>query len=164
MVRRVCLLIPREGKSHSLSHPSLEALQPEWDVLNEIWHTNQEWQPYPIIHIKGHQDRGRHRIHELTLPAQRNIEADSLASQYLKHHPHPKREVHMFPHAHAHLGFGTNTVTYRYSFCLRNEEHDRFTIPYLKRSTSGSIKFSTALIGTSMVRLSDVNGSTCSTR
>jgi hypothetical protein len=131
MVRQVLQLIPRDGNP-TLSPLSLEALQPEWDILNEIWHTIKQWQPFKIIHVKGHQDRVQ-RVREFPLPAQLNVEADALASQYLHQSPHPNREVLMFPHAHAHLQFGISTVTYQYSLRLRNAEHDRITIPYLKQ-------------------------------
>ena len=131
MVRQITQLLP--GDSIPTSSPfSLEALQPEWDILNEIWHTIKQWQPFKMIHVKGHQNRV-HRVRELPLPAQLNIEADALAAQYLHQSPHPNREVLLFPNAHVHLQFGNSTVTYRYSQRLRNAEHDRITIPYLKQ-------------------------------
>jgi hypothetical protein len=71
----------------------------------------------------------------------------------------------MFPHAHAHLRFGTNTVTYRYPLRLRNEEHDKITIPYLKKKYQWTDQvFDNINWDVSMVRQSEVNGSTCSTR
>ena len=131
MVRRVTQLIPDDGTHFQVPY-TLEALQPEWDILNEIWYTIKGWRPFQMQHVKGHQDRV-HRAHALSLHAQLNIEADALATQYLRQSPYPKREVLMFPHSHVHFQIGNSTITYRYSRRLRNEEHDRITIPYLKK-------------------------------
>ena len=113
------------------THPSLAPLQPEWDVLNEIWHTVKTWSPFRVVHIKGHQDRHRSR-HDLPLIAQLNVEADKLADHYLKANPLPKTEVLLFPHAHVQFNLHGATITSRYSLKIRNAECDPVSVQYLK--------------------------------
>jgi hypothetical protein len=59
MVHNVYKLLPRQDDpDHNCNagkHPTLEPLQPEWDVLNEIWHTVKSWIGLRIAHVKGHQ-------------------------------------------------------------------------------------------------------------
>jgi hypothetical protein len=114
------------------THPSLEPLQPEWDILQEIWHTINTWEHFYISHIKGHQDRSR-PVHELSLHAQLNVEADALAGMYLTDLPWPKTEVLFFPHTHVQLTIKGQTITSRYSLRIRNAECDPHMITYLKK-------------------------------
>ena len=99
------LLQPIHTLPHQTEHTphyNLEPLQPEWDVLNEIWHTVKAWNGLRIHHVKGHQDSTA-PAESLTLEAALNVEADALAGRYLRTHPVPNPKCPLFPHTHAHL-------------------------------------------------------------
>ena len=112
-------------------HHTLEPLQPEWDVLNEIWHTVKRWRGLQILHIKGHQDTNT-AVHTLPLEATLNVQADALAGDYLRQNPAPRTRCHMFPNTHAHLHLNDSTITYRYALRIRNAECDPPMVAYLK--------------------------------
>ena len=57
-------------------------MSPDWDLHQAITSTIRRFSDIPhCCHVKGHQDR-YHAFDELSLPAQLNVEADELASQY----------------------------------------------------------------------------------
>ena len=142
LVRNVNKLIPshmmQQGATTDLDkHDSLEALQPDWDVLHEIWHSIKEWRPFQVVHVKGHQDRTQD-VTMLSLEAHLNVEADAEARAFLNLHPEPYRKCHMFPHTHAHLSVNNETITYRYPLRLRNAECDPLIERYLQDKHSWS--------------------------
>ena len=135
MVQQVAELIPTSATTYttdSETHRSLTPLQPEWDLLQEIWHTIRTWDSFAVVHVKGHQDRHR-RYQDLDLHAQLNVDADFLAAQYLREHPQPKPNVLLFPHTHAQFHIQDTTITSRYSLRIRNADSDPTTIEYLKQ-------------------------------
>ena len=112
-------------------HFTLQPLQPEWDVLNEVWHTIKDWSGLTIAHVKGHQDTIT-PAESLSLEATLNVEADALAGQYLRQHPTPLHRCHLFPHTHVHLHLDGHTITYRHALRIRNADSDANMIRYLK--------------------------------
>lgn len=59
-------------------------LHSEWDIVSAIHTLHKEFQILPeIFHVPSHQD-DHHRIQDLDLPTQMNIEADSLATKALQ--------------------------------------------------------------------------------
>ena len=59
--------------------PKYETLEPEFDLVEEIYATHQRYNiAASFQHVKGHQD-GSKELRSLPLPAQLNVEADSLA-------------------------------------------------------------------------------------
>ena len=71
----------QEFRTYPFYYPGI-TLTADWDVLQAITTTIQMLPIPPTLqHVKGHQDRDR-AIELLSLPAQLNIEADYLASQY----------------------------------------------------------------------------------
>ena len=135
MVGHVRKLLPSTNDTVLLSagdqHFTLTTTQPEWDVLNEIWHTVKEWKGLKINHVKGHQDT-QTPAETLSLEARLNIEADALAGQYLRRHPAPRYQCQLFPHTHIHLHLDGHTITYRHARSIRNAESDVAMVQYLK--------------------------------
>lgn len=135
MVRHVQKLLPSTVDMHMErpggdAHFTLEKMQPEWDVLNEVWYTIQDWKGFQINHVKGHRDT--HAPAEtLSLEAILNLEADALAGQYLRRYPAPHHKCHLFTHTHAHLHLDGRTITYRYPRSIRNAESDMAMVSYL---------------------------------
>ena len=99
-----------------------ETLAAEWDLLIEIWRSleifDSEMHP-TFTHIKGHQD-AKKPYHKLDLPAQLNVDADQLASEYIRNNPDlDYSTVHLLPHAGLQLQFPTGTLTYKLKRALR---------------------------------------------
>ena len=83
MVRNVHKILPPptstgNGDTTGTTHYTVLPLQPEWDVLNEIWHTTKHWHGIRIAHVKGHQDAAT-PAEQLSIEAILNMQADSLA-------------------------------------------------------------------------------------
>ena len=60
-------------------------LQPDWDLIEEI-HTTYQQINIAKVHfqwIKGHQDKDT-PYDELSIPAQYNVDADRLATEFLE--------------------------------------------------------------------------------
>ena len=128
MVRNVHKILPPptstgNGDTTGTTHYTVLPLQPEWDVLNEIWHTTKHWHGIRIAHVKGHQDAAT-PAEQLSIEAILNVQADSLAGQFLRHDPVPKPMCYMFPNTHAHLLIDDRTIAYRYALQIRNAECD----------------------------------------
>ena len=81
-----------------------------------IWTTLQDFQPDEtptFAHIKGHQDKHK-RYHELSLPAQLNVDAARLANEFIHDHPDiDYGHVLQMPQAKVQLCFPTGTATYK---------------------------------------------------
>ena len=59
-------------------------LSPDWDLIEEIFQCTQTMGlQAKYVHVKGHQDEN-HPYAEFDLPAQLNVDTDTLACQYLK--------------------------------------------------------------------------------
>ena len=134
MVRNVNRLLPLLESTHTQfsnndQHPTLVTMQPEWNVLHEIWQTVKDWNGLQINHVKGHQVNNV-PAETLSLEARMNIEADALAGQYLRRHPAPHYKCHLFAHAHLHLD--DQTITYKQLLRIRNAESDVDMVNYLK--------------------------------
>ena len=148
MVRNVHKLLPSRDTSDSEynlgKHHTLEPLQPEWDVLNEIWHTVKAWPGLRIAHVKGHQDDTT-PAELLPIEAILNVQADALASNFLRQDPTPRYQCHLFPNTHAHLHLEDGTVTYRYAVRIRNAECDPPMIAHLKEKYDWSDEIFTSI-------------------
>ena len=86
-----------------------DTMEPEWDLLQAITHTLQQMGPsVQVRHVKGHQNDNIN-VHKLPLPAQLNVEADKLASDFqtkslhghlpapLISHQHNQAQIHFAP-------------------------------------------------------------------
>ena len=89
-------------------------LEPEWDIINQIWRTNStipEGQAVSIRHIKGHQDQKK-PYHELPIPAQLNCQADKLAADFITNHPNmPYHKAPLIANAGTQLHLSTGTIS-----------------------------------------------------
>lgn len=99
LVLKVHNLITPPGfpSNDTTRHYTLKPLQPEWDVLNKIWHSVKEWQGLPITRIKGHQDSTT-PVESLSLEAVLNVQADALAGgSLLATRPNPETPIQHVP-------------------------------------------------------------------
>ena len=116
--------------NRSLNHPRdlasiypNERLASEWDVIIEIWYTLQDLQTVAspsMSHIKGHQDR-QCPYDKLTLSAQLNVDADSLADSFLADFPElDYSKATISPHTHVQLHSRQGTITHKTKRTLRD--------------------------------------------
>jgi hypothetical protein len=97
-------------------------LEPEWDLLMEIWTTNAGVPPEQrpsFEFVKGHQDKKKPYA-ELPLKAQLNCDADDLANGYI--HRNPNKDYNtatMIPSGKAQLHLPTGTVSSKLNTELR---------------------------------------------
>lgn len=97
-------------------------LASEWDVIGEIWKALQELGPdhQPNIqHIKGHQD-DHQEYDQMPLGAQLNVDADHLASAFLRDNPDLQyHECILLPTSNCQLHLKEGTVTFNLKRELR---------------------------------------------
>ena len=97
-------------------------LDPEWDLLMEIWITNSQSTPEQrpnFEFIKGHQDKHTPYA-ELSLKAKLNCEADALASSYIAQHPDKAyHTAPMLPSSKVQLHLSTGTISSKLNTALR---------------------------------------------
>ena len=81
-------LIRKEIDHLGYTHPYPNiTLEPEFDLVEEIYATHQRYHiTASFKHVKGHQDKSKD-LSSLPLPAQLNVEADSLASSFYRKGP-----------------------------------------------------------------------------
>ena len=94
-------------------------MSPDWDLHQAITSTLRRFPELPhCCHVKGHQDR-YHAFEELSLPAQLNVEADELASQYRYPSSTSATKVSLVEGTVALLHGPDGTITANYRAALR---------------------------------------------
>jgi hypothetical protein len=88
----------------------LDVLDPEWDLLNEIQITLRLLPDVTLEYVKGHQD-DHTDYSRLSLMAQLNVDADSLATGYQQEVGRMFPQVLMSANAGAYLVVDEGTVT-----------------------------------------------------
>ena len=100
-----------------------EASSSERDVLLEIEHymdtTLLHFVPH---HVKSHQD-DHHDAHQLSVPSQANVRADSLATHSLRHLPSSTIQE-PFPHSGCSVVIDNRTITRSIPYFLRKLSYD----------------------------------------
>ena len=99
-----------------------ETMASEWDLLMEIWTTvhalDSETRP-TFHHVKGHQDEHK-PYHQLSLEAQLNVDADTLAEGYITAHPTVDySKAPLLPTAKIQLNLPAGTVTHKLKRTIR---------------------------------------------
>ena len=94
-------------------------MSPDWDLHQAITTTLRLFPNLPHCqHVKGHQDRF-FAFDDLPLPAQLNVEADELASQFVYPPDLPSTIVPLIAGTVAQLHCATGTITSNYRAVLR---------------------------------------------
>ncbi len=106
-------------------------LHSEYDVVNQIFRLLQEYTATPEInHVKGHQDNKIPYV-SLPLPAQLNVDADSLATKELHDRPNLIHHVPLFPDSKVQLLLSGTSVTRNLSGAIRKHQGYRNLVPYM---------------------------------
>jgi hypothetical protein len=108
-------------------------LAPDWDVLNEIWHSLQELPFRPTFqHVKGHQDHDTDYEY-LPLLTQLNVDADHAAGAFQDQHGCHRPHVLLFSHTGAQLQINDATITYNYKSYIRNAAYGPPLLNYIQQ-------------------------------
>ncbi len=91
------------------SPTSLDPLQPEWDLLIEIFQSLHKLPLVTLEFVKGHQDRNK-SVENLPLLGQLNVEADAAAVSFQEMSVDGGTYVPMSTHTGAHLHLPTCTT------------------------------------------------------
>jgi hypothetical protein len=106
-------------------------LYSEYDVVNQIFRLLQEYTATPEInHVKGHQDNKIPYV-SLSLPAQLNVDADSLATKELGDRPDLIYHVPLFPDSKVQLLLSGTSVTRNLSGAIHKHQGYRNLVPYM---------------------------------
>ena len=107
-----------EHLGYTRPYPNI-SLEPEFDLVEEIYATHQRYNiTASFQHVKGHQDWSK-ELSSLRLPAQLNVEADSLASAFYREGPLSTQNVIMTPSHQAKLtSIQGISITYAYTHQL----------------------------------------------
>jgi ribonuclease HI len=109
----------------------LDVLTPEWDILIEIQRSLQQLPGVRLEYVAGHQDQDNPYA-SLSLLAQLNVDADSLASAYQESFSSRSPFVILAPHVRAHLVFRDGTVTSKYADAVETEATGVPLMEYLR--------------------------------
>ena len=109
----------------------LDVLTPEWDILIEIQRSLQQLPGVRLEYVAGHQDKDNPYA-SLSLLAQLNVDADSLASAYQESFSSRSPFVILAPHVRAHLVFRDGTVTSKYADAVETEATGVPLMEYLR--------------------------------
>jgi hypothetical protein len=101
-------------------------------MMVEIWATDRaEYTVTPEInHVKGHQDN-KIPYTSLPLPAQLNVDADSLATNELCDRPNLIHHVPLFPDSKVQLLLSGKSVTRNLSGAIRKHQGYCNLVPYI---------------------------------
>ena len=106
-------------------------LHSEYDVINQIFPLLQEYTATPEInHVKGHQDNKIPYV-SLPLPAQLNIDANSLATKELCDRLNLIHHVPLFPDGKVQLLLSGTSVTRNLSGAICKHKGYRNLVPYM---------------------------------
>jgi hypothetical protein len=102
----------------------LASFRADWDLLQALASTIKQISTVPVTvhHVKGHQDRAR-TVASLSLPAQLNVEADSLATDFNAALTHPLPVIPFDPATRILLTIGQKTVTSHIRSQIRYQMH-----------------------------------------
>jgi hypothetical protein len=103
---------------------SLASFRADWNLLQAIASTLKPISstPLQVHHVKGHQDRTR-EVSTLSLPAQLNVEADGLATEFNAPLTSPLLEIPFDPMTKIQLVVGHKTVTSHLRSHIRYQLH-----------------------------------------
>ena len=104
------------GKRKLLQH--LDVKCPEWDLLSSIITELQRWPGLELQHVRGHQDR-KTDYDRLSLLAQLNVDADTMANTYQCEHGMARTEVLLTDTAGVHLVTPHGSMTKNYDAVMR---------------------------------------------
>ena len=100
---QVKLSIPNLDPQRYFPSPyNTTVLMLEWDILIEIHHLLRAMPLLTLEYVKGHQDRVQ-PYQQLTLLAQLNVDADSMARKYQRQYGSKRPLSNLFPHTGVHL-------------------------------------------------------------
>jgi hypothetical protein len=123
-------------------------LHSEYDVLAQSYLLLQEYLVMPkILHVKGHQD-DKTPYCNLTLPAQLNCDAGSLATTELRSLPNLIKRVPIFPSAKVQLLISGKSVTRNIPSAIRRSYSYITDSSRTANASSGPKQPSTPLTGT----------------
>ena len=98
----------------------LEVTCPEWDLLSSILLEIRKWPEVRLQHVRGHQDRTT--VYErLSLLAQLNVDADSMATVFQCDYGAPRPEALLTGTAGVHLATPKGTITSSYEAAIRHQ-------------------------------------------
>ncbi len=99
-------------------HPN-NTLVADWDIAHEIQHNLGAYNfRITIKHVKGHQDVDT-PYNKLPLLAQLNVDADELASQFMREHPRITSRVPGLTHNMCQLKLPKGSINSRYKNTIR---------------------------------------------
>ena len=106
-------MVNRANESQSVLQATPNStMDPEWDVLAEIWVTRDALGDHAIEWVKGHQDDKKPHA-DLDLKAQLNVDADKLAESYITDNPTQQHShVVMLPTSGDQLNPPQGTITH----------------------------------------------------
>jgi hypothetical protein len=105
-------------------------LHSEYDVVNQIFCLLQEYTVTPEINHVSHQDN-KIPYTSLPLPAQLNVDADSLATNELYDQPNLIHHVPLFPDSKVKLLLSGTSITRNLSGAIRKHQGYRNLVPYM---------------------------------
>ena len=104
------------GQLKELRH--LDVKCPEWDLLSSILTELQRWPGVRLQHVRGHQDRTT-SYERLSLLAQLNVDADTMANTYQCDYGASRTEVYLTDTAGVHLVTPHGSMTKNYEAVMR---------------------------------------------
>ena len=104
----------------------------DWDIQQSISHSIRQFDSCPSVqHVKGHQDRSA-SVETLPLPAQLNIQADSLAGSFSYPHDISSQQCALIAGSAAILHGPNGTISSNYRANLRRLSSDPIIIDYMQ--------------------------------
>jgi hypothetical protein len=119
----------------------LDVMIPEWDILILIQERMRKLPGIDIQHIKGHQDKYK-AYEELTLMAQLNVDADSMASLYQREYGHPSKDTLLSTTAGAVLNLTQGTVTAHHAAAMHIAASGPPLLEYVRRKNGWTLEIS----------------------
>ena len=98
----------------------LDVKCPEWDLLSIIIEELEKWPDLRLQHVRGHQDRTT-AYDCLSLLAQLNVDADTMATRYQCEYGSPRPIVFLTRTAGVHLVTPKGTITAHYDTAIRHQ-------------------------------------------
>jgi hypothetical protein len=111
--------IPQEGIPGTDPHLHMrDPLMSEWEALVEVYKLLMKMPGIKLEYVRGHQDR-QTAYAQLSLLAQLNVDADSMAEQFQIEHGSPRPQAWMYPSTAVHLELPQGTITSHYPDTMR---------------------------------------------
>lgn len=118
---------------YTTTYPNI-TLKPDWDLTEEIYQTftSSGINDITFSWVKGHQDKAK-PIHELSVEAQFNIHADSLATEYMQSNSRHRPISPITNSARCSLTIKRNTIHGHYTEAIRDAASLPELYGYLRR-------------------------------